>query len=336
MPDPNILKRLHPEFEPLFAQFAVVPETPPTIPETRAMYRMLQPAAPQLKVGEIRDASFPGPAGPVKVRHYIPEGKGPFPVIVHFHGGGFIMGDLETHDAQCRLLCRESGCIVTAVDYRLGPEHPYPAGHEDSFAALRWAGSNATQFGGDAGRLGVAGDSAGGHLALYCALRAKRQGGPVLKAMLAIVPGVVMGPPLTDEIAAGRASRENPLLSCQGMDDFVAAYFQDVSDASDPALNFLGADVSGLPPTIIAPAEIESLRPLGIRVVFRHPHASLRIPSHADGILHIRLRGEERGLEASGQFESFQRILRRHWRGIAGLAVVERGEVGGAGEGGEQ
>ena len=288
MPDPNILKRLNPEFSPLFAQFAIVPETAPTLPETRAMYRALQPTAPQLKVGEIRDASFPGHAGPVKVRHYIPEGKGPFPVIVHFHGGGFIMGDLETHDAQCRLLCRESGCIVTAVDYRLGPEHPYPAGHEDSFAALRWAGSTATQFGGDASRLGVAGDSAGGHLALYCALRAKRSGGPSIKALLAIVPGVVMGPPLTDDIKAGRETRNNSLLGTEGMDNFVAAYFQDPSNASDPALNFLGADVSGLPPSIIAPAEIDVLHDEGVEMA-KHLQAA-GVPTQlmvAEGMVHI-------------------------------------------------
>ncbi len=288
MPDPEILNRLDPAFAPLLAQFAVVPETAPTIPETRAMYRALQPTAPQLKVGEIRDATFPGPAGPVKIRHYIPEGKGPFPVIVHFHGGGFIMGDLETHDAQCRLLCRESGCIITAVDYRLGPEHPYPAGHEDSFAALRWAGSNATTFGGDASRLGVVGDSAGGHLALYCALRAKKSGGPKIKALLAIVPGVVMGPPLTDEIAAGRESRNNSLLGTEGMDNFVAAYFQDPADASDPALNFLGADVSGLPPSIIAPAEIDVLHDEGAMMAKHLSDAG--VPTQlmvAKGMVHI-------------------------------------------------
>lgn len=288
MPDPTILKRLNPEFEPLLAQFAVVPEAAPTIPETRAMYRALQPTAPRLTVGEIRDATFPGPAGPLRVRHYIPEGKGPFPVIVHFHGGGFIMGDLETHDAQCRLLCRESACIVTAVDYRLGPEHPYPAGHEDAFAALRWAGSNATLFGGDASRLGVAGDSAGGHLALYCALRAKRSGGPSIKALLAIVPGVVMGPPLTEEISAGRETRNNSLLSTDGMDNFVAAYFQDPSDASDPALNFLGADVSGLPASIIAPAEIDVLHDEGVAMAKHLSEAG--VPTQlmvAEGMVHI-------------------------------------------------
>ena len=288
MPDSKILSRLHPEFAPLMAQFAVVPETPPTIPETRAMYRGLQPAAPQLTVGEIRDASFPGPAGPVKVRHDLPAGKGPFPVIVHFHGGGLIMGDLEAHDAKCGLLCREANCIVTAVDYRLGPEHPYPAGHEDCFAALRWAGASATEFGGDASRIGVAGDSAGGHLALYCTLRAKRSGGPVLKALLAIVPGVVMGPPLTAEVAAGRETRNNSLLSTDGMDNFVAAYFQDPSDASDPLLNFLGADVSGLPPSIIAPAEIDVLHDEGVAIA-KHLSDS-GVPTQlmvAEGMVHI-------------------------------------------------
>lgn len=288
MPDPDILKRLDPAFAPLLEQFAVVPEVPPALEETREMYRALQPRAPQLKVGEIRDASFPGPAGPVKIRHYIPEGKGPFPVIVHFHGGGFVMGDLETHDAQCRLLCRETGCIVTAVDYRLGPEHPYPAGHDDCFAALRWAGSNATQFGGDAGRLGVAGDSAGGHLALYCALRAKKSGGPKIKALLAIVPGVVMGPPLTNEISAGRESRNNSLLSTDTMDGFVAAYFQDPADPADPALNFLGADLSGLPPSIIAPAEVDVLHDEGVAIAKHLSDAD--VPTQlmvAEGMVHI-------------------------------------------------
>lgn len=288
MPDPNILKRLHPEFAPLLAQFAVAPQSPPTLAETRAMYRALQPGAPQLTVGAVQDATCPGPAGPVKIRHYIPEGKGPFPVIVHFHGGGFIMGDLETHDAQCRLLCRETGCIVTAVDYRLGPEHPYPAGHEDCFAALSWASAHAAEFGGDAGRIGVAGDSAGGHLALYCALRAKQSGGPVIRALLAVVPGVVMGPALTRETAAGRETRNNSLLSCDGMDNFVAAYFQSPTDAADPALDFLGADLSGLPPSIIAPAEIDVLHDEGVAIARRLKDAG--VPTQlmvGEGMVHI-------------------------------------------------
>ena len=288
MPDPNILSRLHPEFAPLLAQFAVVPETAPTLPETRAMYRGLQPTAPQLKVGEVRDASIPGPAGPVPVRHYIPEGKGPFPVIVHFHGGGFIMGDLETHDAQCRLLCREANAIVMAVDYRLGPEHPYPAGHDDSYAALVWAGQHAASFGGDPARIGVAGDSAGGHLALYCALRAKRDGGPKLKGLLAVVPGVVMGPPLTEDVKRGRETRNNSLLSCDGMDNFVAAYFQNPADAKDPALDLLGADLKGLPPSIIAPAEIDVLHDEGVAIAGKLKAAG--VPTQlmvGEGMVHI-------------------------------------------------
>ncbi|MEQ9507235.1 MAG: alpha/beta hydrolase [Hyphomonas sp.] len=288
MPDPTILKRLHPDFAPLLEQFAVVPETPPTIGETRAMYRALQPAAPEIEVGDITDAILQTPAGSLKVRHYIPAGKGPHPVIVHFHGGGFVMGDLETHDAQCRLLCRETGCIVTAVDYRLGPEHPYPAAHDDSFAALRWMAEHAGEIGGDPARIGLAGDSAGGHLVIYCALRAKKEGGPKLKALLAIVPAVVFGPPLTEEVAAGRERRNNSLLGTETMDGFTAAYFQDPADPSDPALNFLGADVSGLPPTIIAPAEIDVLHDEGVEMAQHLKMAGVNTQLMvADGMVHI-------------------------------------------------
>ena len=288
MPDPTILKRLHPDFTPLLEQFAVVPETPPTMEETREMYRALQPPAPDMEVGDIMDAVLPGPAGRLKVRHYIPAGQGPHPVIVHFHGGGFVMGDLETHDAQCRLLCRETGCIVTAVDYRLGPEHPYPAAHEDSFAAVAWMAKHAGEIGGDAGRIGLAGDSAGGHLVLYCALRAKKEGGPKLQALLAIVPAVVFGPPLTEEIAAGRETRNNSLLGTGQMDAFTAAYFQDPADPSDPSLNFLGADVSGLAPTIIAPAEVDVLHDEGVAMAKHLTKAGVNTQLMvAGGMVHI-------------------------------------------------
>ncbi len=288
MPDPTILKRLHPEFAPLLEQFAVVPETEPTLDETRAMYRMLQPAAPEIEVGDIIDAVIPGPVGPLKVRHYVPAGKGPHPVIVHYHGGGFVMGDLDTHDAQCRILCRETGCIVTAVDYRLGPEHPYPAAHDDAFAAVRWAAKHAGEIGGDVGRIGLAGDSAGGHLVLCCALRAKREGGPKLQALLAVVPAVVFGPPLTEEIAAGRETRNNSLLGTETMDGFTAAYFQDPADPSDPALNLLGADLSGLPPTIIAPAEVDVLHDEGVEMAKHLTKAGVKTQLMVgEGMAHI-------------------------------------------------
>ena len=115
---------------------------------------MLGPAP---EVGRVEDRTIPGPHSEVPLRVYTPVAEGPFGILVFYHGGGWVIGDLETHDRECRVLCRDAGCVVVSVDYRLAPEHVFPAAVEDSFAALRWVGKNAAALGGDPARL-AAGD----------------------------------------------------------------------------------------------------------------------------------------------------------------------------------
>ncbi|HSB97131.1 MAG TPA: alpha/beta hydrolase, partial [Spongiibacteraceae bacterium] len=143
-------------------------------------------AAPALDVplGKIYGRTIPGPGGELPVRVYQPQGTGPFPVLVYFHGGGFVTGDLDTHDSICRGLCYGAGCIVMAVDYRLAPEHKFPAASDDAYAATLWAAKNAAELDGDPARVAIGGDSAGALLSGSVTLRVRDQGGPVLRGQL--------------------------------------------------------------------------------------------------------------------------------------------------------
>ena len=124
--------------------------------------------------GGVSDSEIPGPNGPIPIRIYRPLGEGPHPALVFYHGGGFVIGDLETHDKECRLLCAKANCIVVAIDYRLAPESPFPAAVEDAWAALKWVAAEGSTLQIDTHRLAVGGDSAGGNLAAVMALMAKQ------------------------------------------------------------------------------------------------------------------------------------------------------------------
>jgi acetyl esterase len=139
-------------------------------------------------VHSTEDRLIPGPRGDMRVRIYRPDAGVARPVTVFFHGGGFVVCSLESHDAICRQICNRSGTIVVSVDYRLAPEHKLPAAPDDCFAATRWVAEHARSFGGDPTRLALAGDSAGGNLAAVTALRARDEGGPAIKAQVLLYP----------------------------------------------------------------------------------------------------------------------------------------------------
>ena len=156
-----------------------------TVPQARAMFQaMSMPRAEKLALARVEDRRIPSPAGEIPVRVYTPEGQGPFPVLVFFHGGGWVIGNLETHDDICRVLARAVPALVVSVDYRLAPEHPFPAAVEDSYAALCWVAENAAAIGGDPTKLAVGGDSAGGNQAAVVSLLARDRGGPRLAHQL--------------------------------------------------------------------------------------------------------------------------------------------------------
>jgi acetyl esterase len=176
-----------------------------------------------------------------------------------FHGGGFVICDLESHDRQCRSLANASGSVVIAVDYRLAPEHPFPAAPEDAYAATRHVAEHPSDFGIDATRLAVAGDSAGGTLATVVALMARDRGGPALRFQLLIYP-------LVDVADASPSMREyghDHFLTTELMDWFMRQYLPGATDRRAPYASPLNADLRGLPPALIMTAECDPLRDQG-------------------------------------------------------------------------
>ena len=185
----------------------------------------------------------------------------PLPLLVFFHGGGFVVCDLGTHDALCRNLCAGAGCVVASVDYRLAPEHRFPAAPDDCLAATRWAAEHAAELGADPARVAVGGDSAGGNLAAVVALRARDGGGPRLAGQLLLYP-------TTDAAAAGMPSlvenAEGYGLTVRDMAWFKDRYFDGPSDAGNPHASPLrAADLRRLPPALVQTAEYDPLRDEG-------------------------------------------------------------------------
>ena len=259
---------LHPTIEALHQGMRQNPDSREmhelTPEEGRAAYRALgQAFGPGPDLARVEDRAAPGPAGDIPLRVYAPQSEGPLPVLVYYHGGGFVIGDLESHDRPCRELCKAAGCLLVAVDYRLAPEHPFPAAVEDSLAALHWIADNAAALGGDPKRLAVGGDSAGGNLAAVMALLA-RDGGPALRLQLLVYPTVdrrIERYPSTEENA------EAPFLGKVTMEWFMGHYLgtAEVTEAHlDPRVSPLLADShAGLPPALTLTAGFDPLRDQG-------------------------------------------------------------------------
>ena len=255
---------LDPEVKMLMDQMATAirPFDELPVEEARAEIATLSTAAGEGEpVAKVENRVVPGPRGDIPVRVYTPEGRAPFPVLVYFHGGGWVIGSLETHDGLCRHLANAAGAVVVSVDYRLAPEHPFPASGEDVYAATRWVAANATAVGGDPRRIAVGGDSAGGNLAAVVSLMARDRGGPPLVFQLLVYP-------VTDTPSANTASyRENAegyFLTAKMMYWFWNHYCGKSPDLSDPYLCPLRAkNLRDLPPALVVTAEFDPLRDEG-------------------------------------------------------------------------
>jgi acetyl esterase len=214
-------------------------------------------------VGSITDATV---AGSIPVRIYRPQASGSLPTIVYLHGGGFVIGDLDTHEGVCRLLCNDVGAVVISVDYRLAPEHRFPAAVEDAYAAVRWVAEHVADYGGDRGRLAVGGDSAGGNLAAVSAQLAHADG-LSLAAQLLIYPNV----DLLGDYASREENADGYFLTLADMRWFAEHYIGMSEDdprvaelARDPRLSPLQADsLEGLAPAVVVTAEFDPLRDEG-------------------------------------------------------------------------
>lgn len=221
----------------------------------------LQPTFMELEpVAQVENRTIPGPAGAMPVRIYTPAGSGPFPVLVFFHGGGWVICDLDTHDGHCRSLCNGAGCVVVSVDYRLAPEHKFPAAPEDCYAATQWVAAHAAEINGDPARLAIGGDSAGGNLTAVVAQMARDQGGPTLLFQLLIYPATdftYTGPSLTE-------NADGYFLTAEDMRWFSGYYLRGPEDRTNPlASPLLAADLSNLPPALVITAEFDPLRDEG-------------------------------------------------------------------------
>jgi acetyl esterase len=198
------------------------------------------------------------PGADVPIRVYTPEGDGPFPVCVYFHGGGFTIGSIDSHDPVTRRLASEAGAVVVSVDYRLAPEHPFPAAVDDAWAALQWIAAHAeAELQGEPGKLAVAGDSAGGNLAAVVSLLARDAGGPAIVQQVLIYPTT----DASGEYPSHVENADGPFLSRATMQWFFDHYAPDADDWR--ASPMLAADHSGLPPAHIVTAQYDPLRDEG-------------------------------------------------------------------------
>ena len=251
--------------DPCFADFLGNPRNevrPP--PEGIAMDKVRRAAnafmllAPRPPIHSVEGLAAQGPGGPLSLRLYRPDASAGLPVILFFHGGGFVWGDLDTHDGMCRSLAVEARAAVIAVDYRLAPETKFPGPLEDCHAALRWTAAEAGKLGLDTSRIAVCGDSAGANLALAAALLARGRG-PSLRHVALIYPTL-------DPLCASRSQDEfarGHMLTRDALRWFWNCYLGDALAAPGPLAALLTADLKGLPPAFVATAECDPLRDEG-------------------------------------------------------------------------
>lgn len=243
---------------------------------------------PVTPVGRVRDFEIPGAAGPLRVRHYSPDARAPRPLTVYLHGGGYVIGDLDTHDEACRILCRHAGVHVLSVDYRLAPEHPFPAALDDTLAALRWAQAHAAELGADPARVAIGGDSAGGNLAAVAAQLTARDRPPF--AQLLIYP-----PTDSETKRPSQALFSEGFFLSQGDRDAFARYYLEGAgvDGHDPRVSpLLAPELSGLAPALVVTAGFDILRDEAeayhaALAAAGTPARLTRIPAHGHGFLHM-------------------------------------------------
>ena len=243
------------------------------------------PPDPGPQVAKVEDRDVPGPAGGVPVRIYTPEGSGPFPILVWYHGGGWVVGSRDSVDGTCRRMCVGTGAVVVSVDYRLAPEHKFPAAADDCYAATVWAANNAASLNADATRLAVGGESAGGNLAAVVPLMARDRGGPAIVHQVMVYP--VTERNFSTESYSSNADGYG--LTHLGMAWYWDHYMAQESDAENPyAAPMKATDLSGLPPALVITAEYDPLRDEGEAYAARLQAAGVpTVCTRYDGQIHL-------------------------------------------------
>ena len=238
--------------------------------------------APQ-PVAKVENKSITGTGGEIQIRIYTPAGPGPFPVVLYVHGGGWVIADLDTYDSSPRALANAAKAVVVSTHYRQAPEHPFPASHEDVFAAYQWVRENAGSFNGDRNRVAVAGESAGGNMAAAISLMARERNVPLPLHQVLIYPvaDTDMNSPSFQENANAK-----PLNKAM-MGWFAKHEFKNPQDAKDPRIELVNANLRGLPPTTIITAQIDPLRSSGERLAEKLKAAGVSVDyKNYDGVTH--------------------------------------------------
>lgn len=279
---------LHPQVQVFLDQNKGLPELHelPLAEGRRMLAAMNALAGEPEPVAAVQDRVVPGPDGTVPVRVYRPSQEPALPVIVFFHGGGFTMGDLESHDSLCRALANRSGCLLVAVDYRLAPEHRFPAGIDDSYAVTQWVHDHATELGANPDRLAVGGDSGGATFAATVCLMARERGGPPIALQFLINPG---GMDYDYTRPSCAANAEGCFITMADIYWIESQYFAAPTDKERDWRAVPGAapDLSGLPPAIVLTAEYDPVRDQGRAYVERLRDAGVPV-KHRDypGVTH--------------------------------------------------
>jgi acetyl esterase len=263
--------------------FTYTPEL--TVTRAREMVQAMLAVRPAGEpVASVEDRLIPGPAGTIPIRIYTPVGSGTFPVLVFFHTGGWMIGNLDSQDPLCRRITNRSGCIVVSVDYRLAPENPFPAAVEDSYEASTWVATHAAEFGGDPSRVAIVGDSAGGNLATVVALLARDRGGLDLAFQVLMFPATDfrLSTPSIEEMGEGYNVTKAQMMWIRNN------YLSDQADRTNPlASPLLAPDLSGLPPALIIYAEYDPLRDDAEAYATRLKEAGVSVKaSRYDGLIH--------------------------------------------------
>ena len=255
---------LAPEIRALLDQLGASGRPPlhhQSVAQARAFHDEDAPAlnGPAAPVASVQDRVVPGPAGELPVRVYTPEGEPPFPIVVFFHGGGWVVGTLDSYDPLCRALAAAVPAVVVSVGYRLAPEDRWPAAVEDAYAATLWASRKAAELGGVQHRLAVAGDSAGGNLAAVVALGARDRGGPPVAFQLLVYPVL----DAAADTASWRDHAEGFYLTAAGMRWYWDHYLGPADGSAPDASPLRAAFLGGLPPALVIGAEHDILRDEG-------------------------------------------------------------------------
>lgn len=318
---------LHPQAQHVIeaidaAGFPQVHTVTPAEARANAIRRRAMFNAPVEPVAKVEDRKIPGPAGQIPIRVYWPDPSTGIPsatrdgtrlpVLVYYHGGGWVIGDLDSHDGVCRALCNAAGCVVASVDYRLAPEHKYPAAPQDCHAATSWVADHAAELGADGRRLAVGGDSAGGNLAAVVSLMARDAGGPPIAFQLLIYP-------VTDYNLDTPSYRENARGYFLWRDDmawFWRHYLPNEAAGAEPMASPLRAtDLRGLPPALVITAEYDPLRDEGEAYAKRLEEADVpvtlvRYPGMIHGFFGMSASIDDARKAVAGAAEALRKALR--------------------------